>query len=466
MSIKVKLILIFIVLIVAVVIPSSVALVLFFDNTMRQEIDVQLLNHAANIISHVEEGQLTREEPFPLTIDLATDVVYQLWDENGNLISGAPHAGQESLNLEDVRFVGRGDRYQELTINNETYQIKILELYMGSTKGSLLVGINYSRIETRQKELLFSVILIDVIGSLLAGTLIWLLIIQQFKQLKDITEFAKSDILDRKMYLRFPLPKNVNNETRDMIIAVNQGLERIEKMFNSQKRFLADVSHELRTPLTVLKGNVGLMRLMKEYDDESLATMEREIDRLSRLVGDLLMFAQADADEVQLNMTEFDFDELFLEVYEQIKVLAKQKCEVELVEIDPVQIIGDEDRLKQVMINLGSNAIKFTPRGGRIKMGMTKAEDKVCFYVSDNGPGISEEDIPHIFERLYRGDKSRQQYFEDDRSYGIGLAISEWIVKQHQGEIQVESKVGKGSTFTVCLPMKPKIEEGKKLKKK
>jgi len=268
------------------------------------------------------------------------------------------------------------------------------------------------------------------------------------------------------MYLRFPLPKNVNNETRDMIIAVNQGLERIEKMFNSQKRFLADVSHELRTPLTVLKGNVGLMRLMKEYDDESLATMEREIDRLSRLVGDLLMFAQADADEVQLNMTEFDFDELFLEVYEQIKVLAKQKCEVELVEIDPVQIIGDEDRLKQVMINLGSNAIKFTPRGGRIKMGMTKAEDKVCFYVSDNGPGISEEDIPHIFERLYRGDKSRQQYFEDDRSYGIGLAISEWIVKQHQGEIQVESKVGKGSTFTVCLPMKPKIEEGKKLKKK
>lgn len=455
MSIKTRLTLIFAGLIAAVVIPTSIVVLLFFNNSMRREIQVQLLNHADNIAALIEGPYFTEEELLNLQIDVASTVIYQVWDDDGQIISGSSYAGSEPLGTGTIRYIGPREQYREVNLKGEPYQIAYRQVASQTMEGTLLVGINYSQIAKAQIRLIINIISISILASLGAGYLCWNLIIRQFKQLRKITDFAKDDILTKNLHLRFPLPKNVTNETRDMIIAINQGLDRNEKMFESQKRFMADVSHELRTPLTVLKGNIGLMRLMRKYDDESMMTMEREIDRLSRLVGDLLMFAQADADDVQLKMERIDFDELFMEIYKQIKVLGGNQYQIDLAEIDQVTIVGDKDRLKQVMLNLGSNAIKHTPSGGIIQLGLKKGEDRLCFYVSDNGPGISEEEIPHIFDRSFKGEKARKYLSIDEKSYGIGLAIADWIVRKHRGEITVQSIEGEGSTFTVCLPYLP-----------
>lgn len=453
MSIKTKLTLIFVGLIVAVVVPSSISLLLFFKNALREESELILHNHASNISAHIVEEHLLRDEKFPLTIDISDDIVYQLLDSNGVLIIGSPFIGLESLDLSQVKSVGWLGKFRELEINGIPFQVVYQEVMKESATGYLIVAINYSRMLEAEKGLLVSVAGINVAASLIAGVLCWSLIINQFNELKRIVEFAKRDIFNKDLSLRFPLPKNVNIETRELIVAVNQGLEKIEMMFNSQKRFLADVSHELRTPLTVLKGNVGLMRKMQTYDDEALLTMHREIDRLTRLVGDLLMFAQADADTVKLNMTYFSLDELFIEAYGQIKLLAGKDYHVDLTEIVQTTIMGDKDRIKQVILNLGGNALKYTPPSGMIKMGLKCQDDKVVFYISDNGPGIAPQDIEHIFERSYQGKWSETNTIAGDRGYGIGLAISDWIIKKHQGEIIVDSHEGQGSTFAVYLPL-------------
>jgi signal transduction histidine kinase len=226
----------------------------------------------------------------------------------------------------------------------------------------------------------------------------------------------------------------------------------LERLFNAQRRFLADVSHELRTPLTVIKGNVGLMRIMRTFDEESLNSIESEVDRLTRLVGDLLLMAQAETGRLPLLMKPVEVDDLLFEVFEQMKVLSKGEQEIRIGNIEPAIVTGDRDRLKQVLLNLGSNAIKFSPEGGEILLSLFVREDWVQILVSDEGPGIQKSEIGQLFERFYRGDKSRNRT-KKDVGFGLGLPIAYWIVRNHGGRIDVETEVGKGTTFSVWLPL-------------
>jgi signal transduction histidine kinase len=215
---------------------------------------------------------------------------------------------------------------------------------------------------------------------------------------------------------------------------------------------MADVSHELRTPLTVIKANVALMSKLGEGDKESLTGIENEVDRLTRMVGDLLLLAQAESGKIPLDMRPVALDTVILEVFQQMRVLAGERLAIKLVDIDQVVVNGDRDRLKQVFLNLGSNAIKYTPAGGQIQVGLSKSGSQVRVVVTDSGPGIPAEDIPHIFERFYRGEKSRTRT-RDGGGFGLGLSIAYWIVRNHNGRIEVDSKVGQGTTFCVWLPL-------------
>ncbi len=241
------------------------------------------------------------------------------------------------------------------------------------------------------------------------------------------------------------------DEIGEFINAFNQTLGRLEKLFSAQRRFMADVSHELRTPLTVINGNVGLMRRMRQVDEESLASIEDEVERLTRLVGDLLLLAQAESGKIPLDIKPVELDALLLEVYQQLCVLAGDRVVVKLADIDQVKVMGDRDRLKQVIINLGANAISYTHNGGIVQLGLSKTNGQAKLLVTDNGPGIDPDDLPHIFERFYRGEKSRTRK-DGGSSFGLGLSIAYWIVGAHSGRIEVSSKVGEGSVFCVWLP--------------
>jgi signal transduction histidine kinase len=201
----------------------------------------------------------------------------------------------------------------------------------------------------------------------------------------------------------------------------------------------------------VIKGNVSLMRHTKEMDAESLDTIEDEADRLTRMVGDLLLEAQAESGKLPLHFAPLELDTLLLEVFKEMHVLARERVQLKLTEIDQIMINGDRDRLKQVLINLVSNAIKYTPQGGQVFLSLGKSADNARLIVRDNGQGIPSEDLPHIFERFYRAEKSRSR--AKVGGFGLGLSIAYWIVNHHQGQIEVDSAEGKGTTFCIYLPL-------------
>jgi signal transduction histidine kinase len=219
-----------------------------------------------------------------------------------------------------------------------------------------------------------------------------------------------------------------------------------------QRRFLADVSHELRTPLTVIKGNVGLMRMMNAFDEESLRSIESEVDRLTRLVKDLLLMTQAETGKLPLMLETVELDVLLFEVFEQMKILSAGVHDIQIGNIEPAVVTGDRDRLKQVLLNLGSNAIKFSPDNGRITLCLHVKKKRVVIAVSDEGPGIDPKERNYLFQRFYRGDKSRSRT-ANESGFGLGLPIAYWIIRSHGGNIDVESEVGKGTTFSVWLPI-------------
>jgi signal transduction histidine kinase len=280
----------------------------------------------------------------------------------------------------------------------------------------------------------------------------WVSTGQALAPLQRVTDTAlqitRADDLSR----RIPYQGSADDEAGKLIRAFNQTLSRLENLFNTQRRFIADVGHELRTPLTVIKGNVDLMRRIGCSDEESLVGIENEVDRLTRLVGDLLLLAQAESGKLPLDSRTVELDTLLLEALQQMQVLAGERLTLRLGEIDQVLVCGDQDRLKQVIVNLVGNAIKYTPQGGEVLVGLSKTESQAKLVVSDTGPGIPAEDLPHVFERFYRGEKSRTRS-KDGKGFGLGLSIAYWIVRNHEGRIEVDSKEGQGTTFCVWLPL-------------
>jgi signal transduction histidine kinase len=170
-------------------------------------------------------------------------------------------------------------------------------------------------------------------------------------------------------------------------------------------------------------------------------------------VGDLLLLAQAEAGKIPLSRSIVELDTLVLEVLSEMHVLAGDKMQLRLGDIDQVLVCGDRDRLKQVLVNLVGNGIKYTPAGGEVLVGLGKENNQARLTVSDNGPGIPAENLPHIFERFFRGEKSRTRSQQEGKGFGLGLSIAYWIVRNHDGRIEVTSTEGRGTTFCVWLPL-------------
>ncbi len=195
------------------------------------------------------------------------------------------------------------------------------------------------------------------------------------------------------------------------------------------------------------------MRKYHQFDDDTINSIDTEVDRLTRLVGNLLLLAQAETGDLPMNFKNFQLDELVCEVYQHMQTLADDKLEVCLENVDQIMINGDRDRIKQVLLNLIGNAIQYTPPGGKVCIIMENYLDYVEVSVTDSGPGIPKEDLDHIFDRFYRGERSRSR--SRHSGFGLGLSIAKYIIDQHAGDIQVESTLDHGTVFKVHLPKHP-----------
>ncbi len=228
-------------------------------------------------------------------------------------------------------------------------------------------------------------------------------------------------------------------------------LERLQGAFEIQRNFVLDMSHELRTPLTALRGNIDVMLLEPDLGQEfsqTLVRMKGEVDRLVRLTSNLLYLAHADAGR-EIARAPVELDALCLDVCQQMRYL-RSDVKLSMDRQEPVTVTGDRDLLKQTLINLLDNALKYTPSGGSVTLSVVRRGTEAVLQVADTGVGISEEDLPKIFQRLERAEGGSRTAAA---GAGIGLFISEWIVRAHCGEIQVQSRPGEGSVFTVVLPL-------------
>jgi two-component system, OmpR family, sensor kinase len=255
----------------------------------------------------------------------------------------------------------------------------------------------------------------------------------------------------------------------------NDMIARLEHMLESQRRLLADTSHELRNPITIIRGNLALLRrggVPEATRGEAIVEAEEEAARMGRLVGDLLLLARADAGEMpSLQRERVDLGELAAEVVEKARPQAGGR-RLSLTTDSRCVVVGDRDRLRQLVTNLVENAIRYTPANGRVDLSVSgplrvqqrassvrfqNARDPgsstpmATLTVSDTGIGISPTDLPHVFQRFYRADKARSRAHGGT---GLGLSIAQYIVQAHEGSIEAFSDgTNRGSTFTVRLPL-------------
>jgi signal transduction histidine kinase len=266
-----------------------------------------------------------------------------------------------------------------------------------------------------------------------------------------MTQTARAIAASRGFSRRLEEPAR-KDELGRLARTFNEMLASLEEAYRSQQRFVADAAHELRAPLTAIQGNVELLARMPDMpaDEraEALAYLDGEARRLSRIVAELLTLARADAGQT-LERRPVELDRVLLDALAEMRPLAEDR-RLELTSFEPVMVNGDADRLKQLLLNLLDNSLKYTPPDGRISVELARSPSEAVLTIRDTGVGISREDLPQIFERFYRADPARSR---DPAGTGLGLAIVRWIVDQHEGEISVDSRVGQGTTVTVRLSL-------------
>lgn len=314
----------------------------------------------------------------------------------------------------------------------------------------LQVATSLEDVKLAERGLLFALLWGTGIGVLCSAIGGAFMASRALRPVDRITQTARQILNTDNLDQRVPVETQPNDEVGRLSQAFNDMLERLSTLFHAQQRLVADVSHELRTPLTVLRGNIDLLRAMGCSDMESLDAMSRESERMTRMVGNILLLSQVDAGVLPMQMHVLELSPLLQDVVRSAKVLAGDRVEITSNITGDALIRGDQDRLKQVFLNLVENAIKHTPGGGRVSIASAEEDPKqVIVSVSDTGIGIPENELPHVFERFYRVDKSRSR---ENGGAGLGLSIALSIVNKHGGTMSVRSQVGQGTTFEVRLP--------------
>lgn len=271
------------------------------------------------------------------------------------------------------------------------------------------------------------------------------------KPIDQITQTAYSiTATDLSRRINYRGPKDEVGRLADTFDAM---LNRLQEAFERERRFTDDAAHELRTPLTILKGKIGVTlskrRSTSEYE-KTLKELEQEVDRLIRLSTDLLFLSRLGQEKFQWQWENIDLSDLLHVIAEQVMPMAKEKGVRLVKSIDSnLHVNGDRDHLIRLFLNLLDNALKYTPKGGEIRLSAKERNKSISVAIADSGPGIPEEALPHIFERFYRVDSDRSR---ETGGTGLGLTIAYEIVRQHGGSIEVKSKVGKGTTFIVTFP--------------
>jgi heavy metal sensor kinase len=361
------------------------------------------------------------------------------------------------LNLEltpaEVHQAARDQAIGE--IENERIHLRVHNSLVRQPHGRvylLRVGISmqpmHNALNQFRRTLLF-LIPLGIIAAALAGWWIARLALRPIRELSIAAHDIRVSDLERRLPVR-----GTNDELDQLADAFNGVLSRLEQSVQQLRDFTANISHELRTPLAALRGETEVALSMPRSRDEYRHVLEsqlEEFEKLSRLVNDLLTLARAESGGIALRSEPVDLPELARAATEWLRPLAEDRgIALELEADEGVVIAGDSHWLEHMLLNLLDNAIKFTPRGGSIRLRVGSEGERATIEVSDSGIGIPAEALTHIFDRFYQVEQSRSR---QSGGTGLGLALVSWIVDAHSGRIEAHSQPGIGTSFKTFLPL-------------
>jgi len=419
--------------------------------TISEVVASSIAPQSGSVLSNIEERLTKKVGRQP------AGKFVQLLDRSG-------HVGMKSLNLRNKRLPVSYEALKNASEGRITYETKVVfgeslriitypvKSRIKKVRNIVQVASSLTDVEDTLRQLIFilaSIVPLALIIASIGG------IFLANKALKPVNEINRitQEITSKNLGLRVPRPQ-MHDELGELVETINGMIERLENSFRQIQQFTSDASHELKTPLTILKGEAELA-LRKERDPGEyrhyLQSSLEEINRLSRLVQDLLVLSKADTGRLTLQAVPVNLSQLVETCGQQSKFLGEDsEIHLELTTQPGVQVLGDPNRLKQMFYNLIENAIKYSNRSGKVVISTTHNGQYAHVAIRDNGVGIASEDIPFIFDRFYRVDKSRSR---EAGGTGLGLSICKWIAEIHKGRIEVESVPDVGSCFTVMLPL-------------
>ena len=467
--------------------------VLYFNlqTSLETNIDSELQSHAQEISNGINEANGTIavqdvtgvlpglvdpdagiDTPVPTLIPTATatgvahqtsgDVdiapLVRILNNKGNAVYTSPAFGKLNIPAISVTQPLHGTAWIGTVTATNGQMVRVYSLPRfdnGHVYAVVQVGESLFSLSTTLRSVVIELLIIGLFVLILSFIGSYFLAVRSFAPVEKMTSIARRIEAVGDLHERVPVPRT-QDELQKLALTFNEMIERLEKSFSRQRRFVADASHELRTPVAAIRSmtDVTLASRATVSPDEYKAVLHDvnvEAERLGYLISDLLLLVRVDENKMPFEREAVRVDRLVVDVAATMELLATEKDITLSVEAnEPATVLGDEARLIQVIMNLVDNAINYTNAGGNIMLEVHSKGDSVYLSVSDSGIGIGEEHLEHIFERFYRVDPARARAAGGT---GLGLSIVDWVVCAHDGTISVVSEPGQGTTFTVQLPL-------------
>ena len=382
---------------------------------------------------------------------------YRIYDGSGNVGSRSKNISASQFPLSQGAYADAlegKNSYETFTVGGQQ-PIRVITmpiLLEGKLINLVQVGTSLEAVQETLRNL--KIFLFTAVPSvlILAALFARFMARRALKPISRIIDTAREIGQGQELSKRIPVLK-IKDELGQLALTFNEMMNRLENSFAQMRQFSSDASHELRTPLTVLKGQNELIlskqRKPEEYQEVISSNLE-EINYMSKVLEDLFVLSKSDENQVNLDYKPVDLRALVEEVCKHAEILAEEKnIKIIIAFLEPIEIKGDEVRLRQMVWNVLQNGIKYTQQGGELKISLQNEGDFALLTIQDTGIGIPEEDLPLIFNRFYRVDKARTR---DEGGSGLGLSICRQIAEAHKGKIEVESKLGVGTRFKICLP--------------
>ena len=443
----------------------------FLHSRADQALEQYAETTAAIVAAEVREARINgrREPPRFLNRDLQEwGRKIQIIDAHGKLVERSASLGNQRLPATmDARLAGlKGVVSRETVTGLDEFPVRVVTVPVQMGKDTPYLVQAAASLEGIEDALNRAGTILGVLTptvfviSLLGG---WVLVGRSLRPVDEITRTALA-IEHTNLDRRISAPGS-DDEIARLASAFNEMIARLDQSFRQIQQFSADASHELKTPLTSIRGEAEVA-LMREATPEEYRTVLRSIvdetERMTAIVDNLLLLARADAEQIQIRRERVPVHELVMEVFEQLGPLARRKnVTLDVAALDEASVSGDPLWLRQILVNLVNNAIKYTPAGGSVQLSLTtdhrsatSQAPEARVSVSDTGPGIPAEHLPHLFNRFYRVDSGRSR---DAGGVGLGLNIAKWAAESHGGRIEVASEPGRGSTFILVLPLEQPV---------